>query len=61
MVPGARDVGSAGFVAINNDKTDWVQTFKTSLPDGVYCDVVGGSLSNGQCTGYWTYVPVPPP
>ena len=54
-------VGSAGFFAMNNeDGADWVQTFTTSLPDGVYCDVVGGSLSNGQCTGYYTCVPFIP-
>ena len=51
------NVGSAGFIAINNqDGADWVQTFTTSLPDGVYCDVVGGGLSNGQCTGYYSCV-----
>ena len=42
--------GSAGYVAINNEDSTWSATFKTSLPDGAYCDVVGGALSNGACT-----------
>ncbi|KAM5541991.1 hypothetical protein V8D89_004301 [Ganoderma adspersum] len=43
--------GALGFVAINNEDSEWSTTFTTTLPDGSYCDVVGGSLSNGQCTG----------
>ncbi|KAI0738098.1 glycoside hydrolase family 13 protein [Daedaleopsis nitida] len=43
--------GSAGFVAINNQDSTWSTTFKTSLPDGTYCNVINGGLSNGQCTG----------
>ncbi|KAM5541980.1 hypothetical protein V8D89_004290 [Ganoderma adspersum] len=43
--------GALGFVAINNEDTKWTATFKTTLPNGSYCDVVGGKLSNGKCTG----------
>ena len=42
--------GSAGFVAINNEDSEWTATFSTSLPAGTYCDVVSGSLSAGRCT-----------
>jgi len=42
--------GSAGFVAINNEDSQWTATFSTSLPAGTYCDVVSGSLSAGRCT-----------
>ena len=47
--------GSLGFVAINNEDSEWSATFDTSLPDGSYCDVISGQLSNGGCTGS-TYV-----
>ncbi|KAH9923712.1 glycoside hydrolase family 13 protein [Epithele typhae] len=43
--------GSLGHVAINNQDSTWSVKVKTSLPDGKYCDVVGGALSGGQCTG----------
>ncbi|QRV78356.1 alpha-amylase [Ceratobasidium sp. AG-Ba] len=43
--------GSIGFVAINNGYSAWSATFKTSLPDGSYCDVIAGSASYGGCTG----------
>ncbi|KAG8745051.1 hypothetical protein FRC12_014677 [Ceratobasidium sp. 428] len=43
--------GAVGFVAINNADSAWSTTFKTSLPDGSYCDVVSGSVSSGTCTG----------
>ncbi|KAF5365431.1 hypothetical protein D9758_010853 [Tetrapyrgos nigripes] len=44
--------GSAGFVAINNADSAWSATFKTSLGDGSYCDVISGtSSSNGACSG----------
>ncbi|KAI1787696.1 glycoside hydrolase family 13 protein [Ganoderma leucocontextum] len=43
--------GALGFVAINNEDSEWSTTFKTTLPDGSYCDVIGGELSDGQCTG----------
>ncbi|KAH9923707.1 glycoside hydrolase family 13 protein [Epithele typhae] len=47
--------GSNGFVGINNEDKDWTTTFTTALPDGVYCDVIGGLFSNGQCSGYWKF------
>ena len=47
--------GALGFVAINNEDTKWTATFKTTLPNASYCDVVGGKLLNGKCTGP-TYV-----
>jgi hypothetical protein len=37
-------------VAINNEDGGWSQTFSTSLPDGKYCDVIDGSISNGACS-----------
>ncbi|KAA1471760.1 glycoside hydrolase [Dentipellis sp. KUC8613] len=43
--------GSAGFVAINNEDSQWSTTFKTSLPAGSYCDVITGASSSGSCTG----------
>jgi len=44
--------GALGFVAINNQDSAWTSTFTTSLPAGSYCDVVSGSVSNGNaCSG----------
>ncbi|KAI0319658.1 glycoside hydrolase superfamily [Amylostereum chailletii] len=43
--------GTAGFVAINNEDSQWSATFKTSLPDGTYCDVVHEAAVTGSCTG----------
>ena len=43
--------GALGFVAINNADSAWTATFTTSLPAGHYCDVVGGAVSSGNCTG----------
>jgi len=43
--------GSTGYVAINNDDSDWKAAFSTSLPDGQYCDVISGTNSSGTCTG----------
>jgi len=34
--------GSEGFVAINNEDTEWTTTFMTGLPGGPYCDVIDG-------------------
>ncbi|KAI4459947.1 alpha-amylase [Holotrichia oblita] len=42
--------GGSGFVAFNNGGTI-SQTMQTCLPSGTYCDVISGSLINGQCTG----------
>jgi hypothetical protein len=39
--------GTAGFVAINNSDEDWIETFKTEMEDGTYCDVI----SAGDCSG----------
>lgn len=43
--------GSTGFVAINNADSVWNASFKSELPDGTYCDVVGGASVQGVCTG----------
>ncbi|QRV78353.1 alpha-amylase [Ceratobasidium sp. AG-Ba] len=43
--------GSIGFVAINNEDRTWSNTFKTSLPDGSYCDVISGPPIAGACSG----------
>ncbi|CAG0886066.1 unnamed protein product [Cyprideis torosa] len=41
-----------GFVAINNDDfQDWTGSFETTLPQGVYCDVISGVKEDGGCTG----------
>ncbi|KAK9680362.1 Alpha amylase, C-terminal all-beta domain [Popillia japonica] len=42
--------GENGFVAFTNGGTI-SQTMQTCLPSGTYCDVISGSLINGQCTG----------
>ncbi|QRV93162.1 alpha-amylase [Ceratobasidium sp. AG-Ba] len=43
--------GSIGFVIINNDGAPWVNTFATSVPTGLYCNVIAGPYSSGTCTG----------
>ncbi|KAJ7230813.1 glycoside hydrolase [Mycena rebaudengoi] len=43
--------GTAGFVAINNADSAWSATFRTSLPNGAYCDVISGKSLSGMCTG----------
>ncbi|KAF8886962.1 glycoside hydrolase family 13 protein [Infundibulicybe gibba] len=44
--------GSAGFVAINNEDSEWKAKFRTSLRPGRYCDVVSGSLTeSNSCSG----------
>ncbi|KAF4562493.1 hypothetical protein EYR36_004153 [Pleurotus pulmonarius] len=45
------EVGSAGFVAINNADSSWTATFATSIPAGAYCDVISGSANSGTCSG----------
>ncbi|KAK9680360.1 Alpha amylase, C-terminal all-beta domain [Popillia japonica] len=42
--------GGNGFIAFTNGGTI-SQTMQTCLPSGTYCDVISGSLINGQCTG----------
>lgn len=43
--------GNAGFVAINNEDGAWTRTFKTTLPNATYCDVITGKKSGSSCTG----------
>ncbi|KAI0316239.1 glycoside hydrolase [Amylostereum chailletii] len=43
--------GAVGFVAINNQDKTWTTTFSTSLPNGVYCDVVHGAVLSRTCSG----------
>jgi alpha-amylase len=44
--------GELGFVAINRDEASPLTgTFQTSMVPGRYCDVVGGELEDGACTG----------
>jgi alpha-amylase len=43
--------GAKGYVAINNSGSTLSRTFATGLPAGTYCDVVGGGVSGGTCTG----------
>ncbi|MGW4384245.1 carbohydrate-binding module family 20 domain-containing protein [Kitasatospora sp. NPDC004531] len=43
--------GSKGYVAINRETSAITQTFQTSLPAGVYCDVQHGDPNNGSCSG----------
>ncbi|KAF9524368.1 glycoside hydrolase superfamily [Crepidotus variabilis] len=44
--------GSRGFIAINNGDSDWTTMFKTSMRDGVYCNVIDGAKrSDNTCTG----------
>jgi hypothetical protein len=47
----AFDRGNVGFVAINNEDWPWTRTFKTSLPNATYCDVITGKKSGSSCTG----------
>lgn len=45
--------GFGGFLAINNNDTQWEETFNTSLKDGIYCDVIYRQPSANplECTG----------
>lgn len=43
--------GAEGFVVVNGNAAELAETFTTSLPAGTYCDVVGGALVDGRCTG----------
>jgi len=42
--------GNAGFVAINNEDGPWTRTFKASLPNATYCNVINGKKSGITCT-----------
>ncbi|KAI1290783.1 Alpha-amylase 1 [Halotydeus destructor] len=39
------------FIAMNNDDSQLIEWFWTSLPEGEYCDVISGGLYAGHCTG----------
>ena len=43
--------GGKGFVVINNSGAALSRTLATGMPAGTYCDVVGGGVSSGKCTG----------
>jgi alpha-amylase len=43
--------GNKGFVAINNEIYNMVETLQTCLPLGIYCDVISGNVVDGKCTG----------
>jgi alpha-amylase len=46
--------GSRGFVALNADSEPYAGTVATRLPEGAYCDVVGGGIDEedpSACTG----------
>ncbi|KAG8715176.1 hypothetical protein FRC09_016844 [Ceratobasidium sp. 395] len=43
--------GSTGFVIINNEDWEWAGRFATSIPNGLYCNVIAGPSSSGTCTG----------
>ncbi|KAH7108321.1 alpha-amylase-domain-containing protein [Auriculariales sp. MPI-PUGE-AT-0066] len=43
--------GSSGYVAINNDDAEWVASFTTGLPQGVYCNVYEGARNSTGCAG----------
>ncbi|CAH0553098.1 unnamed protein product [Brassicogethes aeneus] len=42
--------GNKGFIAFTQEG-DIKESLPTSLPDGTYCDVISGDLTNGSCTG----------
>jgi alpha-amylase len=43
--------GDLGFVVINRETTPLARTFQTQLRGGAYCDVVGGGVVAGTCSG----------
>ncbi len=43
--------GDKGFVVINKEGATLSRSFATGLPAGQYCDVIGGDVVNGACTG----------
>jgi alpha-amylase len=40
-----------GWIAINNHTSAVTMTFATGLARGIYCDIIHGSLSHGNCSG----------
>jgi alpha-amylase len=43
--------GDRGFVVVNREGATLDRRFQTSLAPGRYCDVIGGDLSGGACSG----------
>jgi alpha-amylase len=45
--------GNKGFVALNNDRSDWFLNFTTQLPAGTYCNLAHGVLNAAKtaCSG----------
>lgn len=43
--------GDRGFVAINNENTPLKTSIKSSMPRGIYCDLVSGVKKDKLCTG----------
>ena len=43
--------GNRGFIAINNDNVPLTAKIQTSLPPGVYCDIITADVVDGRCTG----------
>ncbi|MDM8532043.1 pullulanase-type alpha-1,6-glucosidase [Anaerolineales bacterium HSG25] len=43
--------GDRGFVVINRENSSLSHQFTTGLVDGIYCNVVDGSLVSNSCTG----------
>lgn len=43
--------GEKGFIVFNNSDDTITQVYHTCLPQGQYCDIISGELSQGECTG----------
>ena len=43
--------GNLGFVVINRADAPLARSFQTQMPEGSYCDVVGGDFSASGCSG----------
>lgn len=43
--------GDRAFIAFNHEDTDFNTEIKTSLPVGIYCDIISGARVGKQCTG----------
>lgn len=55
-IPNLCSVLITGFIAFNNEGTDFNQNLQTCLPEGVYCDVITGQKEGNSCTGTTVYV-----
>lgn len=42
---------NSGFIAFNNEGTDFNETLQTCLPAGTYCDIISGQRVGNSCTG----------